>query len=156
MSTISRAQLDLCLPLSKRMVLMLERISPGVSRPQYISWCVTHILTRLNPGLLDNFEWADGYVTRFGCTYVDYDTQKRYPKDSGKFLSEVRPFSLRVEYKASDLNLCSGSKSTSNRAKKLLNLSGRHSRMAPHPPNPSRMGRPSIAKPTQKTNLLGW
>ncbi|TFL04985.1 glycoside hydrolase family 1 protein [Pterulicium gracile] len=36
--------------------------------------------------LLDNFEWADGYTTRFGCTYVDYETQKRYPKDSAKFL----------------------------------------------------------------------
>ena len=39
--------------------------------------------------LLDNFEWADGYVTRFGVTYVDYETQKRYPKDSGNFLSTV-------------------------------------------------------------------
>nr|Q25BW4.1 RecName: Full=Beta-glucosidase 1B; AltName: Full=Cellobiase 1B [Phanerodontia chrysosporium]AHH92833.1 beta-galactosidase [synthetic construct]BAE87009.1 beta-glucosidase [Phanerodontia chrysosporium] len=41
--------------------------------------------------LLDNFEWADGYITRFGVTYVDYDTQKRYPKDSGKFLSQWFP-----------------------------------------------------------------
>lgn len=40
--------------------------------------------------LLDNFEWADGYQTRFGVTYVDYETQKRYPKDSGKFLIKVR------------------------------------------------------------------
>ncbi|KAI0030154.1 beta-glucosidase [Vararia minispora EC-137] len=38
--------------------------------------------------LLDNFEWADGYETRFGVTYVDYVTQKRYPKDSGKFLAK--------------------------------------------------------------------
>ncbi|KDQ09206.1 glycoside hydrolase family 1 protein [Botryobasidium botryosum FD-172 SS1] len=35
---------------------------------------------------LDNFEWADGYGTRFGVTYVDYTTQKRYPKESAKFL----------------------------------------------------------------------
>jgi len=35
---------------------------------------------------LDNFEWADGYSTRFGVTYVDYKTQKRYPKESAKFL----------------------------------------------------------------------
>lgn len=34
---------------------------------------------------------ADGYVTRFGVTYVDYETQKRYPKDSGKFLAKVSP-----------------------------------------------------------------
>jgi len=36
--------------------------------------------------LLDNFEWADGYQTRFGVTHVDYNTQKRYPKESAKFL----------------------------------------------------------------------
>lgn len=43
-----------------------------------------------NVGLLDNFEWADGYETRFGVTYVDYATQKRYPKESAKFLVKVR------------------------------------------------------------------
>ncbi|KAG6849129.1 hypothetical protein H0H93_011076 [Arthromyces matolae] len=35
---------------------------------------------------LDNFEWADGYTTRFGITYVDYETQQRYPKASAEFL----------------------------------------------------------------------
>lgn len=38
---------------------------------------------------MDNFEWADGYVTRFGVTYVDYETQARYPKESAKFLVKV-------------------------------------------------------------------
>jgi Glycosyl hydrolase family 1 len=38
---------------------------------------------------VDNFEWADGYVTRFGVTYVDYETQARYPKESAKFLVKV-------------------------------------------------------------------
>ena len=46
-------------------------------------------LSLLLLGFLDNFEWADGYSTRFGVTYVDYATQKRYPKDSAKFLLEV-------------------------------------------------------------------
>jgi beta-glucosidase len=32
--------------------------------------------------LLDNFEWAYGYGKRFGIVRVDYDTQRRVPKDS--------------------------------------------------------------------------
>jgi len=32
---------------------------------------------------------ADGYGTRFGVTYVDYKTQRRYPKESAKFLIRV-------------------------------------------------------------------
>ncbi|CRK30487.1 hypothetical protein BN1708_005145 [Verticillium longisporum] len=40
--------------------------------------------------LLDNFEWAEGYVTRFGVTYVDYENdQKRYPKKSAKSLKAL-------------------------------------------------------------------
>lgn len=34
--------------------------------------------------LLDNFEWADGYDPRFGLVYVDYATQRRIVKDSGR------------------------------------------------------------------------
>ncbi|KAF9232851.1 glycoside hydrolase family 1 protein [Melanogaster broomeanus] len=44
---------------------------------------------------LDNFEWADGYTTRFGVTYVDYETQMRYPKDSANFL--VKWFGDNIE-----------------------------------------------------------
>lgn len=36
--------------------------------------------------LLDNFEWAAGYSLRYGLVHVDFDTQKRVPKDSAHFL----------------------------------------------------------------------
>jgi beta-glucosidase len=32
--------------------------------------------------LLDNYEWAEGYTSRFGIVHVDYETQKRTPKGS--------------------------------------------------------------------------
>ncbi|KAK6822600.1 Beta-glucosidase 1B [Apiospora arundinis] len=40
--------------------------------------------------LMDNFEWAEGYETRFGCTYVNYmDGQTRHPKKSGKEMKRI-------------------------------------------------------------------
>ncbi|CAK1356985.1 Beta-glucosidase 1B [Cercospora beticola] len=40
--------------------------------------------------LMDNFEWAEGYETRFGVTYVDYaGGQKRMPKKSARVVAEV-------------------------------------------------------------------
>ncbi|KAM0706465.1 hypothetical protein Q7P35_005792 [Cladosporium inversicolor] len=40
--------------------------------------------------LLDNFEWAEGYETRFGVTFVDYEGgQKRYPKKSAKEIGNI-------------------------------------------------------------------
>jgi len=38
---------------------------------------------------MDNFEWSDGYGTRFGLIYVDYATLKRTPKISASFFREV-------------------------------------------------------------------
>jgi len=39
--------------------------------------------------LLDNFEWSHGYSKRFGIVHVDFDTQKRTPKDSARFYANV-------------------------------------------------------------------
>jgi beta-glucosidase len=39
--------------------------------------------------LLDNFEWAEGYRTRFGLVYVDYPTQRRVIKDSGRWFRDL-------------------------------------------------------------------
>lgn len=39
--------------------------------------------------LLDNFEWAWGYAKRFGIIYVDYQTQERIIKDSGKAYAKL-------------------------------------------------------------------
>ncbi|MFE2283388.1 GH1 family beta-glucosidase [Streptomyces sp. NPDC059443] len=39
--------------------------------------------------LLDNFEWAYGYDKRFGLVHVDYDTQRRTVKSSGRHYADV-------------------------------------------------------------------
>jgi beta-glucosidase len=39
--------------------------------------------------LLDNFEWSYGYSKRFGIVYVDYATQKRIVKRSGRFFADA-------------------------------------------------------------------
>ncbi|PKL23735.1 MAG: beta-glucosidase [Spirochaetae bacterium HGW-Spirochaetae-3] len=39
--------------------------------------------------LTDNFEWAEGNAKRFGLVYVDYATQARIVKDSGRWYSRL-------------------------------------------------------------------
>jgi beta-glucosidase len=39
--------------------------------------------------LLDNFEWSHGYSPRFGIVHVNYETQKRTIKSSGRYYASV-------------------------------------------------------------------
>jgi beta-glucosidase len=39
--------------------------------------------------LLDNFEWSHGYSKRFGIIHVDYETQERTIKSSGRYYADV-------------------------------------------------------------------
>jgi beta-glucosidase len=38
---------------------------------------------------MDNFEWHDGYATRFGIVHINYRTQRRTPKLSASWYTEV-------------------------------------------------------------------
>lgn len=38
---------------------------------------------------MDNFEWAQGYLERFGMIYVDFETGERIIKDSAYWYKKV-------------------------------------------------------------------
>jgi beta-glucosidase len=67
--------------LQRHLGALKQAIAAGVPVKGYFAW-----------SLLDNFEWAEGYLRRFGIAYVDYATQARTLKDSGlwygRFLNE--------------------------------------------------------------------
>jgi beta-glucosidase len=55
-----------------------DGIRQGIPLKGYFVW-----------SLMDNFEWAFGYTRRFGIVRVDYDTQVRTVKRSGRWLASL-------------------------------------------------------------------
>lgn len=63
--------------LESHVEAMSRAISAGVPLKGYFVW-----------SLMDNFEWAHGFTKRFGIVYVDYQTQRRVIKDSGRWYQD--------------------------------------------------------------------
>ena len=64
--------------LQKHLSALGGAIENGAPVKGYFQW-----------SLMDNFEWALGYEKRFGIVYVDFKTQERIIKDSGKWYMDV-------------------------------------------------------------------
>ena len=57
---------------------LAQAIAEGADVRGYHAW-----------SLMDNFEWAEGFSQRFGLAYVDFKTQKRTMKESGRWYGKV-------------------------------------------------------------------
>lgn len=64
--------------LHDHLIQLHRAIQDGAEVRGYLVWSI-----------MDNFEWAFGYEKRFGIVYIDYLTQKRIVKKSGRWYSEV-------------------------------------------------------------------
>ncbi len=64
--------------LTQHLSACLDALDAGVNLAGYFVW-----------SFMDNYEWALGYGRRFGITWVDFDTQRRIPKDSFRFYQNV-------------------------------------------------------------------
>jgi beta-glucosidase len=68
-------------------------------RREYVRNNLTHLRSAMKDGVpvkgyflwsfLDNYEWEDGYERRFGIVHNDFVTQKRTPKLSARWYTEV-------------------------------------------------------------------
>jgi beta-glucosidase len=77
--------LDGAVPDPERLAYLREHLravaraaEAGVDVRGYFAW-----------SLLDNFEWEHGYGKRFGIVYVDYETQRRIPKQSALWYRDL-------------------------------------------------------------------
>lgn len=60
--------------LREHIAAVARAMQQGVPMAGYMVW-----------SLMDNFEWASGYLKRFGIVHVDYATQARTPKASAEW-----------------------------------------------------------------------
>lgn len=61
--------------IERHLEKVIEAINAGADVRGFFIW-----------SLIDNFEWAHGYSKRFGIVYVDYETLRRIPKESARWL----------------------------------------------------------------------
>jgi beta-glucosidase len=64
--------------LRKHLSAMLDANDRGADVRGYFVW-----------SLFDNYEWSAGYAQRFGIVHVDYGTQARTIKASGRYYADV-------------------------------------------------------------------
>jgi beta-glucosidase len=55
-----------------------QAIQEGINVRGFFEW-----------SLMDNFEWAEGYSSRFGLYEVDYKTQQRIKRGSAELYSQI-------------------------------------------------------------------
>ena len=64
--------------IKKHLEVLSDAIEDGANVKGYFLW-----------SLMDVFSWSNGYEKRYGLFYVDFETQKRYPKKSAYWYQHV-------------------------------------------------------------------
>jgi beta-glucosidase len=64
--------------LARHTAAVRQAIADGADVRGYFAW-----------SLLDNFEWGFGFTKRFGLVHVNYATQRRTVKDSGRWYAQL-------------------------------------------------------------------